>query len=639
MAIELTSASKKRQSLQDTASAVTVLSRDTILNSGATSIPEALRLVPGLQVAQIDAHKHAISSRGFNSQFSNKLLVLIDGRSVYVPSYSGVYWDSQDVLLEDIDRIEVIRGSGAAVWGANAVNGVINIITRSSAKTTGVHLSAHAGKEQKLTVNMRYGATLGEGLTGRVYLKYKDVDSSFSTTLMSDAGDQWDSLRGGFRLDYSDDSNELTLQGDIYQSDMHQILGGLWTDPMAPGAQPPFFDANIIATAEAKGSNLIAKWQQKISEQQWFSIQAYFDHTHRDEIYFGQHNDTLDIELNHQLRFDSGSELLWGLNYRRIKDDFENTFQFQLLPESQTTDLYSIFAQYEMNVAEHTRLTLGAKLEDNVYTGTEFQPNIRLICNADENHSFWGAIARAVRTPSRIEDSGRVVNGVLPLPVPMPIYVFGHTEVKSEEQLSYEIGYRVQASETLFYDISAFYNDYDNLVSLETTGFISLGETSIPGEVMFGNLIDAHSYGLEATMTWWLQEWWKLQSNYTYLNVSASAEQQRNDSFSARSTKEVRHNISYHCTLISNIGDDWTLNLTAMYVDELENTSLTTTTGQIDHYFNLNLGLRRQLPNNLEIAAFIQNVLDDKRLEFVAENYSIPTEIERSAFIRVRKSF
>lgn len=639
MAIAVTSVAKKSQPLRDTASAVFIITQEDIQNSGITNIPDALRLAPGLQVARIDANKFAISSRGFNSRFSNKLLVMIDGRSVYVPSYSGVYWDAQDVMFEDIDRIEVIRGPGAAIWGANAVNGVINIITKKSVDTLGGHVSIHAGKEESLTVNLRYGKVLSEGLTGRAYLKYKDIDSSYSPGLMRNAGDHWDSLRGGFRLDYQNGRDDISFQGDAYESNINQVLGAIWFDPFDPNNVPPYVGTNLADKATSEGANVLAKWQRTLSPDNIISLQGYIDHVDREEVFLGHHNDTIDIELNHQLRFESGSELLWGLHYRRVKDGFTNSFQISLTPEERATELYSIFAQFDIDITSHTRLTVGAKLEDNFYTGMEFQPNLRLMYKPDHKQRFWGAISRAVRTPSRIEDSSRIINAVLPFSQPLPLYLQGNADFKSEDLTAFELGYRMQDSTTLFYDVSVFYNEYENLVTFETTDFLFLGDTIIPTRFEFGNLISATSFGLEASVTWWPKEWWQVRSNYSFVEVSTQRDALSNDVFFDRVYEggSPRHQLSVSSN--TDLNNHWSLNTTLFYVDDLKNSSLSTESGQIPDYIDINIGVRWQWSEQLELAVFAQHILNNRRAEFIAENYSIPTEVERAFFVRLRRKF
>ena len=383
LSMEVTSVSKKKQRLTEAAAAVFVITQEDIRRSGVTSIPEALRLAPGLQVAKMDANKWAISSRGFNTQFVNKLLVLIDGRSVYTPSYSGVYWDAQDTLLEDIDRIEVIRGPGATLWGANAVNGVINIITKQSSETQGGLLVAGAGNEEKAIAGLRYGAELNANTHGRFYLKFNERDSSYAPGLQDEAGDDWKSLRGGFRIDSQPSvNNHWTVQGDIYDADENQSLN-LWRDPSDPDNAnlAPFYLTPFLADEiESSGWNLLTRWDHQFSSHSNTTLQVYYDHTKRAENFLTQEQDTLDIDFQHQLEVSGNHDLVWGLGYRHIENDFINTYNIEFFPESSSSDLFSAFLQDEIELLpDRLRLTLGSKFEQNDFTGFEIQPSARLV--------------------------------------------------------------------------------------------------------------------------------------------------------------------------------------------------------------------------------------------------------------------
>ena len=424
LSMEVTSVSKKKQRLTEAAAAVFVITQEDIRRSGVTSIPEALRLAPGLQVAKIDANKWAISSRGFNTQFVNKLLVLIDGRSVYTPSYSGVYWDAQDTLLEDIDRIEVIRGPGATLWGANAVNGVINIITKQAGDTQGGLMVASAGNEEKVIAGLRYGAELNKNTHGRLYLKFNERDSSYAPGLDDEAGDDWKSLRGGFRIDSQpSDKDRWTVQGDVYEADENQTLN-LWRDPSDPSNlnfAPFYLDANTADEIESSGWNLLTRWDHLLSNTSNITLQLYYDHTKRAENFLLQEQDTLDIDFQHQLEVFGNHDLVWGLGYRHIEDEFSNTYIVAFLPDSGSSDLFSAFLQDEIELLpDRLRLTLGSKFEQNDFTGFEVQPSARLIWLPTERSTLWGSVSRAVRTPSRLED--RLPDRVTNHPNPSHLY-------------------------------------------------------------------------------------------------------------------------------------------------------------------------------------------------------------------------
>jgi iron complex outermembrane receptor protein len=655
LSMEVTSVSKKSQRLNEAAAAIFVITQEDIRRSGVTSIPEALRMAPGIQVARIDANKWAISSRGFNAQFANKLLVLIDGRSVYTPSYSGVYWDAQDTLLEDIDRIEVIRGPGATLWGANAVNGVINIITKQAAETQGGLLIAGAGNEEKVIAGLRYGADLNPETQGRLYVKYNDRDSSYAPAFMAQAQDDWRSLRGGFRIDsQATETDSWTLQGDIYQADQNQLLN-LFQDPSDPtnlAYAPRFYATNLADEIESSGWNLLARWDKALSRESNTTLQIYYDHTNREEGFLAQQHDTLDIDFQHQIQAHPNHEVVWGLGYRRIQDDFDNSFAVSFAPDSRSVDLYSAFLQDEIElVPAQLRLTLGSKFEHNDYTGFEIQPSARLVWLPKQRHTLWASVSRAVRTPSRAEDSISLVTEIVPtspLTPPLIIGINGQDDFEAEELIAYELGYRVQPSERLSLDLALFYNDYDNLQTIETVEILQLMNPLdpfgppllIPTTFEFANLAQGDSLGLELAVDWRFQEWWRMQANYSFIEVSASLHNASNDYLTVGLLEgsSPRHQVSLRSMM--DLSHAVSLDFWAYYVDELSNSSLSLTgDNSVSDYTSLNLRLAWQAQDNLELSLVGHNLLDNRHQEFIGENLLIQTEIERSIYGMVRWDF
>jgi iron complex outermembrane receptor protein len=463
MNIEVSSVSRREQKLSDAAAAVFVITREDIRRSGATSIPEVLRMAPGLEVAHIDANKWAISSRGFNSRFANKLLVLMDGRTVYTPLYSGVFWDVQDTMLEDIDRIEVIRGPGATLWGANAVNGVVNIITKSAEDTRGGLVVAGSGSEERGFGAVRYGGRIREDAFWRVYAKSFSRDGGVDAS-DRDGADDWDAFRGGFRLDWRPTGEDIfTFEGDAYKEDAGQTL-------RLPLLRQPFL-AFLDDSAGIEGTDLLAKWEHTFSSSSSIGIQLYYDRMKIEDILLTESRDTFDIELQHCFRTLERHEFIWGLGYRLYRDSVENTFQTALDPAGKDAHLFSVFLQDDISlIKEKLHLILGAKIEHNDYTGFEIQPNARLIWTPHVRHTLWAAVSRAVRTPSRTEEDGRLNISVLPPfapgnPSPNPgiVSVFGNRDFLSEELIAYELGYRVHPVTELSFDLAVFYNDYDHL--------------------------------------------------------------------------------------------------------------------------------------------------------------------------------
>ncbi len=654
LSMEVTSVSKKKQRLTEAAAAVYVITQEDIRRSGVTSIPEALRLAPGMQVARADASKWAITSRGFNGLFANKLLVLMDGRSVYTPAYSGVYWDVQDTLLEDIERIEVIRGPGATLWGANAVNGVINIITKYAGNTQGGLVAVGGGNEEKGFANLRYGAQLGEGMQGRLYAKYFERDSSVLEADGNDAGDDWKSLRAGFRLDgNASEQDRWTLQGDIYDTDENQTVRNLWRDPseldpasidpaIPPGTMIPTLSPGFSDTVENSGWNLLARWNHAINEQSSTTLQVYYDHTERAETVLTQVYDTLDIDFQHNLIIGEKQALIWGLGYRRIEDDFTSTHAMSVNPDHSSQDLYSAFIQDQIElVSENLFLTLGSKFEHNDYTGFEVQPSIRGLWKPDAKSSLWASVSRAVRTPSRVETSGHIVtftgvvttgNPFAPI-APVTGSINGNDKLESEKLLAYELGYRIQPLENLSFDLAGFHNDYDDLLTFETTDIASY---------TFANKMSGHARGFELAMDWRPTVWWRIQASYSRIYLSLELD---NDSLDPGLSDQVGEGSSpeYQFSLRSNmdLSKGWELDLWVYQVDKLPASSIVALQNdvEIDSYTSLNARLGWQPAENLEFSLVGQNLQGGDHAEFTAETYNGVTGVERSVYGKIRWDF
>jgi iron complex outermembrane receptor protein len=643
LSIEITSVSRKKERLSEAAAAVFVITQEDIRRTGVTTIPEALRMAPGLQVAKLDSNKWAISSRGFNAQFANKLLVLIDGRTVYTPAYSGVYWEVQDTLLEDIDRIEVIRGPGATLWGANAVNGVINIITKKAVDTQGGLLVVGAGNEEKGFTHLRYGGKLSEGTYGRGYIKYNKRDSSFAPTLDRDAGDEWQVLRGGFRVDGTVSSDQWTLQGDVYDADENQIVRSVFRDPSDPANNPPdpaspYSELNVPDNFDASGWNLLGRWDRQLAERSHAMLQVYYDHNERKEEILGQTHDTLDIEFQHQFRPLARHDIVWGLGYRRIEDEFDNTFGVSLLPSTRTINLTSAFIQDEIDIAPETlRLTLGSKFEHNDYTGLEILPSVRLLWLPRPGHTLWTSISRAVRTPSRVERSSRIVASVIPAMPPAPpgtppaiLAILGSEDFDSEDLTAIELGYRVQPADALSLDLALFYNEYKNLQTFEQLSFVDFN---------FDSKGDSTSRGLELAMDWRVREWWRLQANYSFLDISANIASDSNDQFSAAVVEGSSPRHQFYVRSIMDLASDWSLDVWVNYVDDLSATSFSLEPVDIPGYTSVNLRLAWQPKKDVELSLVANNLLDERHAEFAGENFITPTEVERSVYGQIRWDF
>jgi iron complex outermembrane recepter protein len=487
--IQVTSVSKRAERLLDAPASIYVITHEDIRRSGVTRLPDALRLAPNLQVGQSNASQYAISARGFNN-IGNKLLVLVDGRTVYTPFYSGVLWDTQDVMLSDIDRIEVISGPGGSLWGANAMNGVINIITRSSAGTQGTLVSAGGGNfENRLAV--RHGGKLGEEGSYRVYARVFERDNTENAAGAARA-DNWDKRQAGFRADWGKSASNVTLQGDYYELD---------------------FEPNIVGQASKTGGNLLARWSQALRGGSTLRLQAYYDHSERKEPFtFSQSINLADVELQHAFAWNTWGgthQIVWGAGYRRSRDDVDahfpaiNPLPQTLDPEQRTLAWSNLFIQDEIRVTNELELTLGVKLERNSFTGLEHLPNLRLAWKPHEDQLFWTSLSRSIRAPARLDRDFRVF---LQLPGrPLVPVIIGGPNFQSEVAKTIDLGYRAQPSATLSYSATLFHSAYDRLRSGQPP----------PAEIQ--NMIYGSTTGLESWLTWQPTPDWRLSGGWTLL--------------------------------------------------------------------------------------------------------------------------
>lgn len=479
--IEVTSVGKRVQRLADVPGSVFIISQEDIRRSGAITLPEVLRLAPNLQVARADAHQYAITARGFNSVLANKMLVLVDGRTAYSPLFSGVFWEVQDLLVDDIERIEVLSGAGGTLYGSNAINGVINIISRNAAETTGTLLKGAWGSAERVAA-ARYGAGSPEGLNWRLYAKRVLTDHTELTSgaPVRDAGNR---TVAGFRADSARGKDQLTVQGDIYQSRIDQSGGA----------------------RELGGANLLARWSRDDGAGSRTQLQTYFDRAERDQP--GVLNDTLDtwdIEFQRASRPRPGHELLWGAGYRWMSDQAENIAPavLRLQPAHRKLHLWNLFAQDEVVLAPAWRFTVGLKAEHNSYTGLEWLPNLRLAWQPAPDQLAWVAASRAVRTPARVDRE-----------VFTPQLNLGGSSFDSEVAQVFEAGFRSQPATGLSYSLTLFHHDFERLRSLDLS----------PAGLAFGNSIHGHLNGFEGWGRWRVNDRWRLQAGYVHQKFSLAA--------------------------------------------------------------------------------------------------------------------
>ncbi|MGZ4954303.1 MAG: TonB-dependent receptor plug domain-containing protein [Methylobacter sp.] len=618
MDVKIYSAAKKEQAMSDTAAAAFVISQEDIRRSGATSIPDALRMAPGVQVAQINAHDWAISIRGFNDRFSNKLLVLVDGRTVYSPLFSGTYWSAQDVVLEDIDRIEVIRGPGGTVWGANAVNGVINIRTKHSKNTQGGLVSAQGGNYQN-GGSVRYGGELGTEGTYRIYAKGKQ-NSDYLNHQNENAHDQWNAGQGGFRADYAlTAKDELLFSGDIQEMEGDETIG---------------LRTPVDSSMSQRNANATAKLTHKTENGEWY-LQSFYLTDERRGYSLNQLIDTFDVEFQHNFQAGQRNAVTWGLDYRLVADKLTDFNGVSFTPASRATQLFSALLQDQFSITDNLRLTVGSKVEHNDYSGFEYQPNARLLWKLNENHSTWTSASRAVRTPTRGFQDIRIdlyrIQAIPPfLPNATAGAIVGDTGFKSEEVIAFEWGYRGQMSQNLSFDVATFYNIYDNLLSSYPKVVQSPGLTQNLSIMVNG--LKAESYGVELYANWKVTDSWRLQPGYTWLTVDTRTKSSNIDTALALknegSSPQNQYSIRSQLSLPHNIEFDTSV----YYVDNLRDTStFQNPMIKVPNYTRLDLRLGWRPTKALELSVAGQNLLDGRHPEFIADDI-VASQIPRSVY-------
>jgi iron complex outermembrane receptor protein len=548
--VEITTVSKEPKQVWKAPAAVFVLTSDDIRRSGATSIPEVLRLVPGVEVARIDSDQWAVGIRGSETNFSKGVLVLIDGRSVYTPLYAGVYWDVQDVVLEDIDRIEVIRGPGATIWGPNSADGVINIITKKTSDTQGFLASVLGGNQDHTVAEARYGGSAGAGLNYRVYGKgfirgpeYNPNHNKF---------DGWNQERGGFRVDWNSSARTgYMLEGDAY--------GGT-----APAETGPASFTNVVS-----GGDVVGRWRHTFENGSDIYLEAYFDRTVRSGPLYGETRNTIDIDLLHHLTVADRHEISYGFGLHWSPNHFvQKSPIVNVLPPIETDYIHTGFFQDEIHLLNNQiSITAGAKLQDNNFSGFDIQPTLRGLWNRNPHQSFWAAVTRAVTTPSRIEQGFQLSGGEISANPPTYLLVSGNPEFKSETVLGYGGGYRQLFSSKVYIDLDVFHADYSHLQSFGLPTLI--GNTLT---IFYENAIAGSTNGIEIAPSWSPKDWWKLSGSYSYVGMNYHADAPGVDISSTGSVRTYEGSSPAHQVKIQsnfNIGKRFEFDQSYYYVSAL----------------------------------------------------------------------
>lgn len=603
MSIEVTSVSKRAEPLFQAAAAVSVLTGDEIRRSGARNLPEALRQVPGLTVARIaDINTYVVSSRGFADRLSDKLEVLVDGRSLYTPLFSGVFWDTAEVPMADIERIEVIRGPGATLWGTNAINGVINVVTRSAADTHGGLVNAGVGTQEPNSVTLRTGTAVGDAGDVRLYARHIERDAVEN----EDGADLYTTQRfggAGMRSDWRLGAGQrLTVAGDIYDG----------------SRQDTFVNPPESGEVETSGGNLRSEWAWQASADSEFSARAYYDHSKRliPTGVFRERRDTGDLELQHRIVGERNT-LVYGLSYRHSHDVTGEAppFVFIFVPSRETLQYYGGFVQNQFLITPSLELTAGSKFEHNDYTGWEAQPNVRLGATLGESLFAWGAVSRAVRSPNRLDHDLAVFNSA---------FRIGNPDQEPEEVIAFELGARLFVTDSLSGDLALFYNDYDDLRSAEVN----------PPFGRFGNGIEGAGTGAELSVTWHPLDTVDVRASYAQLHLDLDTEPDSTDTGSARAIERLAPEHQARLRVSWQPAPGWSTDAFLRYQSSL---SRTYPSGDrtLPGYIELNLRAAWRPWPNLELALVGENLLDDRHGEFLTEIETAYAEIPRSGLIEL----
>jgi iron complex outermembrane receptor protein len=632
MNVDVTSASRKEQKISRVPAAIFVITQEEIRRSGATNIPDLLRMVPGLEVAQVTSSVWAISARGFNSQYSNKLLVLIDGRTVYTPLFSGVYWDAQDVPLDSIERIEVIRGPGATVWGTNAVNGVINIMTKTARETPGGIATGEGGTLDYGSGMARYGGRIGARGAYRVFADGLET-GPFLTPDHQNAQDDWYRFHGGFRFDEDVSAKDsLTMEGEAIRGNAGEMVTTIVS------LQPPV-NANLDLRQRFSGWSVLGRWNHVLSPGSETTVQAYFDRSTRDDTTYGYGLNTFDVDFQHHAVWHRRQDIVWGLGYRLNSDDSAQDFTFSANPLTLNYQIFSSFVQDEIAVRpDHLYVSVGTKLEHNYFNGFNLQPSARITWAPEDHDMFWAAISGAQRTPSRRETAVRDNEEVYPGPNNLPILVsvFGNPAQKNERLIATEAGFRKAFTERLSFDSALFFNQYEDLFS-EEPGATRLEADPPPVHwlmpIVIANLLHGETHGIEAFASVKLADRWTLSPGYTFLAMHLHRDPTGMDAGTGPETEGGIPNQQAQLRSNVNLPWHWEWTTSAYFVGRLA-------APKIASYTRLDVNLVWHASDRMSLGVVGQNLLQDLHQEYAGSDVTAsPSLVRRSGYARLTWRF
>lgn len=633
MEIEVELVSRRPAQVSDVPAAITVLTADDLRRTGARQLPDALRLIPGMNVARVDANKWAVTSRGFNGPFANKLLVLIDGRSVYTPAFSGVFWEAQDVVMADVERIEMIRGPGGSLWGANAVNGIINVVTKSAADTETTYIELGTGTSERLGLTAHHGLRVTDNLSLRVFGRHFDRRASIDAQDRR-LDDDWSVSRLGARADWAaSPSNRFSLHVSGYDG---EVGAGL---QLISQLEPPYV-APVQVRSTISGNSVLGIWKHDTRDGDNLTLQVYYDHTERsDPGALTGVIDVVDLDVQHR-RSLGGPMLTWGLGYRGVRDDVDDSFSIRVTPDQRTTHLSSGFVQLGGTLGLATGWSVGSKIEHNSYTGFEAQPGARVWWTPQNEHMLWAAVSRAIRTPSRSDNDMEFAAEVLQTSVaddstrPTLVTLKGSTALQSENLLALELGYRARLQPDVSVDVAMFINRYGDLRTSDAV-FPQLRTEPLPHfylPLQADNNGRATTWGVESSLTWQVVDAWRLVSSYSLLHMDLELVGGSSDPlFLSQQDEAPRHTASLRSML--ELGPSAQLDLVARFIDDLP-------AQDIDSYVSLDAIAGWQLSPELRLTVAARHLLDNPHAEYAPQvSISPVSQVEPDLHITVSWSF